>query len=181
MPKNVCSVIGCNNLIFGRGLCRTHYHTIAQDGEIGRKRTKRGTRQQHKLAYNSYIAMLSRCYQSYNPSYGRYGGKGIKVCKRWLSPCGFQHFLDDMGDRRNNESLDRIDSDGDYCPENCRWTTVKNQNRNRKTNIYYTYLGKTAVLTDWAHNFNLNPNTVFQRYHRGERGDFLFRPSLRKK
>ena len=76
--------------------------------------------------------MKDRCYNQNNPAYHNYGGRGIKVCDRWLH--SFGNFLDDMGKRPDSSySLDRIDNNGDYEPDNCRWTTSEEQGRNQRT------------------------------------------------
>lgn len=131
--------------------------------------------------YDSYISMLRRCYDKKFPPYKRYGEKGVKVCAAWAGYNGFTIFLKDMGKRPQNTTLDRIDNSGDYSPKNCRWATIDQQNRNRKTNIWYENNGELKILTDWARYFNLNPDTVLTRYHKGERGDKLFRPSQKQK
>lgn len=99
----------------------------------------------HSPEYQSYIAMMHRCYNDKRFAWERYGGRGITVCDRWAlpSPNGFLNFLEDMGERPPNLTLDRVDPDGDYEPSNCRWAARSTQchNRNlvksaRNTSVY---------------------------------------------
>lgn len=78
--------------------------------------------------YRTYKGMLQRCYYQKHNRYEKYGGRGIKVCERWLE--SFGNFLADMGPRPKGHSLDRRDVDGDYSPDNCRWATPREQGTN---------------------------------------------------
>jgi hypothetical protein len=74
--------------------------------------------------------MKTRCLNQNSPIYPHYGGRGITICESWMS---FEDFYDDMGDRPEGKSLDRIDNEGNYEPSNCRWATATQQNRNQRT------------------------------------------------
>lgn len=84
--------------------------------------------------YKSWSSMKARCLNSNAPDYFRYGGRGIEVCTRWLGTHGFEHFLEDMGERPEGKTLDRFpDKNGNYTKSNCRWATAEEQNNNTRT------------------------------------------------
>jgi hypothetical protein len=121
--------------------------------------------------------MLRRCYNEAHISYHLYGGRGIRVCKRWLGPHGFENFLIDMGPRPTDMTLDRKKRNLGYSPTNCRWATAKQQTDNRAATILVSYQGTKMVLKDAAIKSGVTYETVRARYHRGDRGPKLFRPT----
>jgi hypothetical protein len=112
----------------------------------------------------AWNAMWGRCTNPSVESYARYGGKGISVCDRWKS---FDAFLEDMGVAFNGESLDRIDGSLGYFPENCRWSTLKEQAINRSTTVFIQIGDTVKTMTDWASQNNIPLSTVFGRLQRG--------------
>lgn len=110
-----------------------------------------------------------RCGNPNAKEYDNYGGRGIKVCDRWQGETGFENFLVDMGSRPSSRhSIDRFpDQNGDYCPENCRWATAKEQQRNRTNNVLLTYNGKEQCLAAWAEEFRLTRRQLWTRIKAG--------------
>lgn len=99
--------------------------------------------------YRSWRSMIYRCHKPTDKSYPRYGARGITACQRWRD--NFEAFLEDMGHRPGPEySLDRIDNDGPYAPENCRWATREEQSNNRRCTFHVTFQGQTKPLQAWA-------------------------------
>lgn len=116
--------------------------------------------------FRSWLSMRSRCKHPATPGYEHYGGRGIKVCERWDS--SFETFLADMGERPGRDySIDRIDTDGDYCPENCRWATKATQNRNRRNNVLLTFDGETKCLKDWCDQYGITAQSYRYRIRKG--------------
>lgn len=111
--------------------------------------------------FRVWMSMLDRCQNPQSQPYRHYGGRGIKVCERWQD---FENFFADMGNRPSPKySLDRIDNDGDYRPDNCRWATMKEQNSNRRSNQNITYNGQTHTIREWTLITGITYNTLWGR------------------
>ncbi len=117
------------------------------------------------LEYSSWRSMWARCSNSRSSEYPYYGGRGIQVCSRWTL---FSTFLADMGQRPSRKhSIDRIDVNGNYCPENCRWATSKEQCRNRRNSRYIEAFGKRQTLVEWSEVSGIKETTIAERIKRG--------------
>jgi hypothetical protein len=108
--------------------------------------TKRTT---HKSTYSSWQSMHARCYTKSHTSFKEYGGRGILICERWKN--NFENFYLDMGDRPTSDhSIDRIDVNKGYSPDNCKWSTRKEQQNNKRNNSFVSFVGKTLTKTEWG-------------------------------
>lgn len=123
---------------------------------------------QHPL-YPLWSSMISRCYNKNRNSYKHYGARGIKVCDRWLPENkGFENFLKDIGERPSVEyTLDRIDVNGDYCPENCRWATIPQQSNNKTDSVLVYYMGRRVYLKEICEKLGMNYSTVAHQLLKG--------------
>lgn len=115
-----------------RGWCTKHYLRWRRYGNINTTKAAR-----HGMfgtpTHNSWANMRRRCLDPNSNRYKHYGGRGIKICSRWLDRVhGFKNFLKDMGERPSRLTLDRIDNDGNYEPGNCRWATYSEQTLNQR-------------------------------------------------
>lgn len=121
--------------------------------------------------YLTWVNMRQRCLNKSNNCYNYYGGKGIKICEKWST---IEGFYDDMWKsylkhKKKNKSttIDRIDANGDYCPENCRWATRKVQSQSRDFCRKVTYLGKTQSIGKWIDELGLKikPKNLYKRIY----------------
>ena len=134
--------IGINNFNYKHGLAKTRFNNI-------------------------YHSIKNRCNNSKNYDYNKYGGRGIKCL--WQS---FDEFKNDMHELylvhvakfgEKQTTIDRIDNNGNYCKENCRWATYKQQHRNRRDNYFISFRGKTMTLAEWTEKLNMSPGTLWSR------------------
>ena len=124
--------------------------------------------------YSVWASMKRRCSEKDKLHYSRYYGRGIRVCKEWQSFDNFWEWAKNNG-YSDDLTIDRIDNNRGYSPDNCRWTTTYVQARNKRTNVNITYRGETHCLADWAKIFNIDSRTLGHRFRMGYQGDDLFR------
>ena len=124
--------------------------------------------------YSIWLGMRDRCNRPGNKYYGHYGGRGIKVCFAWDT--SFEAFSDWADQAGYNDSLtiDRIDVNGDYCPENCRWATVVEQGRNKRYNRKLQYRGEEKTLGEWAEETGIPIALISSRFSRGWNAERIF-------
>lgn len=111
--------------------------------------------------YNAYIHMIHRCYNPDDVNHHNYGGRGIRVCDRWLK--GFECFYSDMGDPPPGASLDRKDNNGDYCKENCQWASKAHQLKNRRLTLYFSFRGEQVTLAELSARFGIRRRILYYR------------------
>ena len=114
-------------------------------------------------------SMYCRCYYPSTNRYKNYGAKGIKVCEEWKHTQGFINFYNWAINNGYSDELtiDRIDNEKDYSPENCRWLTLKEQSNHRTNNRVIEYNGIKHTLSEWCETYNINPVTFSDRLKRG--------------
>jgi len=115
--------------------------------------------------YKAWDSMLHRCTNPNNKRYRDYGGRGIEVCDSWFK---FENFYADMGPRPTaKHSIDRIDNNGPYCKENCRWATPTEQGANQRSNRMLTHEGITLTVAQWSQRVSLSRSVIWMRLSRG--------------
>lgn len=123
---------------------------------------------EHPKLYFEHYNMVKRCHDAKCKNYSNYGARGIKVCDEWRYD--IHKFYDDVSVLPHFEedgySLDRIDNDGDYTPDNVRWATIKEQNLNKRNTLTFTYKGETHSLKEWSEIFDIPYNILYQRIKR---------------
>lgn len=129
--------------------------------------------------YQTWKGMLKRCENPNCTNFHNYGKRGIKVCDEWKDYLTFKAWALKTG-YKERLTIDRINVNGNYTPDNCRWVTLKEQSNNKRNNVYTTINGEKHTLAEWAELAGVNKSTIRQRYHKGVRGELLLSKSLRK-
>lgn len=122
--------------------------------------TKHGAYARNHVLYGTWATMIHRCEDSKRANYRDYGGRGIKVCKEWHNPNTFIDWAESNGYAPGLQ-LDRINNNGDYCPNNCRWVTPKENSRNRRNTVFLTIHGETKCVAEWCELYDVSPYTVY--------------------
>ncbi len=164
----VCKCGGTKTTL-GQSIVEGRVTCCGQDGCIGLKFGKDSKSYKHGLIhtpeYGIWGNIVSRCTNKKSHAWHHYGGRGIKCCERWKD---FISFYEDMGERPSPEyEIDRVDNDGDYCKENCKWATRAEQLRNTRRNTLVEYEGKKQKLILLADKYGIDADTVMARIKRG--------------
>ena len=163
----------CGNVCVVAGGKLTSKHTKSCGCLHGQNHGLTGTK-----IYKTWSNIKRRCFNTKHKSYKNYGGRGITMFAEWIHD--FQAFYDYVSKLPHFDekgyTLDRIDNNGDYCPDNVRWATKKEQNRNKSTNVVVEYQGKLMTLAEASEKSNVQSGTLRLRFKRGDTGERLFRP-----
>jgi hypothetical protein len=124
--------------------------------------------------YITFNSIKARCYKSTNKSYKNYGGRGIFMCDAWLKDFNIFYNWSLASGYNPDLTLDRIDNDGPYSPENCRWVNMKMQSSNKRNNVYLTYKGESKTVTELAKYLGLSRETLAGRAKAGMPDEKLF-------
>lgn len=128
--------------------------------QVAKMKFKHGARK--TKAYSVWASMMNRCYRKKDKFWECYGGRGIKVCDRWHE---FTNFLGDMGQPPEGMQLDRNDNEAGYGPENCRWVTSIENQRNRRNNVRFPYNGESRLLSEWSEITGIKRSTLSMRIY----------------
>jgi len=109
--------------------------------------------------------MKARCFNKDNLKYNDYGGRGITVCDEWLDACNFIAYLENMGERPDGWTMDRIDNNGNYEPGNIRWASLTTQANNKRNIKQYKFDGLELTLTGWSNQLGIKFSTLYMRIH----------------
>lgn len=153
----------CGNRTFVRGANLRSGNTESCGCLRADRTVKHG--QSKSREYNIWLAMIQRCVNPNNPSYHHYGGRGITVCESWRK---FENFWSDMCDGYEPHlTIERINNDAEYSPENCRWATREEQAENKRTSKLYEFAGQMMSIKQWAIRLGISRKTLSERIRRG--------------
>ena len=155
------TIVGISSLTSGNTKlcgCQQHKHSVANNYNLSHGLS------QHPI-YRRWRIMLNRCYNSASEHYPDYGGRGITVCDRWRH--SVEHFYTDMGDPPPGMTIERINNNQGYFPENCRWAPQLEQHRNKRSNHLLTYNDETHPISAWGEKLNMPGSILYLRIQAG--------------
>lgn len=166
--KQVCPVCGATYMTKGKAkqtFCSRDCYARHKSAEMSKLEYEHYKRhgQATTRTYRIWAGMKFRATNLQTRDAHNYIGRGIALCDRWLD---FENFYKDMGDAPEGMSLDRIDNNGNYGPENCRWTTQEEQSNNKRNNIIISFNGQKNTLANWARNLGIKYEVLLNRYNR---------------
>ena len=172
----------CGNRVVVRGTCLTQGVTKScgcfQREGISKRASKHGGF--GSRLYAIWISMRQRCYNPNNNAYHNYGGRGISICAEWDDFAAFREWAYSTGYKENAPrgtfTIDRIDVDGDYSPNNCRWSNMKVQSNNKRETLYLEYNHERRPLSEWASIIGVDYTTIWKRYRNGLSADEILKP-----
>ena len=156
------------NRPYNAGVAESNRKRVKHGGCVGRREGEAD------LIYEIWCSMKARCFNQNATHFHRYGGRGISIYPEWRD--SFEAFRDYMGVRPEKATLDRIDNEGNYEPENVRWSSRKGQANNRATNVVITHEGLTMTLKQWSEHRGEKYGLLSSRWKKGLRGNELFAP-----
>lgn len=124
--------------------------------------------------YNTWKGMRGRCNSPNNGKYYAYGERGISICSEWEDFVKFEEWARSNG-YREGLTIERIDVNGNYEPSNCEWIPAREQQYNKRNTVIVEINGEKKHILEWARQYNIKKNTIYGRYHRGDRGKQLIR------
>lgn len=156
----------CGNYTFVRG-SNLKSGAVKSCGCLGKDRKKYTHCESKTKLYRQWKSMMYRCYKPNHRAYHLYGGRGIRVCEEWKTYEGFKEWvLQTKPKDGDNLTVDRINVDGDYSPQNCRWVDMKTQANNRRSCRYYEYNGEVKDLMEWCDELSLDYKRVHNRIYK---------------
>lgn len=167
----ICSCPYCGNIINIRA---DHFKERKRDdcGCLNHNDARNG---KHNKLYDIHQAIKQRCLNKNQKHYNRYGGRGIKICDEWVDYLNFKSWALNNGYKEGYD-IDRIDNNGNYEPDNCRFITRKENCNNRENTVKIEYKNKIYTISSLANEFGIARNIIVKRYYRGKRGDDLVAP-----
>lgn len=174
----------CGNMVVVETTQVTRGHSLScgcfKSEKIIKTHTTHGMSINSKVSteYGSWASMKQRCLNPKNKNWVNYGGRGIKICENWLN---FDNFLSDMGRCPPKMTLDRIDNNKGYSPDNCRWATTKTQSRNKRNNRILTFNNRSMIITDWAQEVGISVKVMMGRLKLGWSHEEIIRVPLNTK